>query len=314
MTADRLWSAIASVWYAQAEAGPAVLQPGPVPAAVEQLMVDPAGVVTLWTRRVWGLVETYGPRVLGAIILLVVAFMVAGWAKRVVLGLLVRAGIDLTLAKFLSNLLRWTIVIFALITSAGTLGADTTGFAAAIAAAGLAVGLALQGNLSNLASGVLIMIFRPFKIGDVVIVAGQSGIVDGIDLFTTNLDTSDNRRIIVPNGQIFSGVIENQTRHPRRQIVIAVPVSPAIELERGREILLGAVNRAAAGAPGSLREPPPGVGLSEVFPVVVWTVSLWAGTASYGAVKQALLREIKLAVDQAGIGPAPAVQLVRHVP
>lgn len=284
------------------------------PGAMEQLVLDPTAAVSTWTKRTWELVESYGPRVLGAIVLLIAAFMVAGWAKRVVLGVMDRAKIDLTLAKFLSNVIRWTIVIFALITSAGTLGADTTGFAAAIAAAGLAVGLALQGNLGNLASGVLIMIFRPFKIGDAVIVAGQTGIVDGIDLFTTNLDTTDNRRIIVPNGQIFGGVIENQTRHPERQILIAVPTSPAIELERSRGVLLAAIDRAAAGTPGALRNPAPAVSLSEIHPLVVWSVTLWARTGSYGAVRQALLREIKLAVDQTGIGPAPALQLVRHVP
>ncbi|MCC6678699.1 MAG: mechanosensitive ion channel [Phycisphaerales bacterium] len=310
---------VVSMLCAQAGGAPTDAQARPAgptgPSAMEQLVLDPTAAVSTWTKRAWELLESYGPRVLGAIILLVAAFMVAGWAKRVVLGVMDRAKIDLTLAKFLSNVVRWTIVIFALITSAGTLGADTTGFAAAIAAAGLAVGLALQGNLGNLASGVLIMIFRPFKIGDAVIVAGQMGIVDGIDLFTTNLDTADNRRIIVPNGQIFGGVIENQTRHPSRSVAVSVQVSPAADVERTRGLLEAAARRAAAQAPGALAQPAPAVALGEISPVT-WTVSVWAQTASFGAVRQALLRELKVTIDREGLAPpAPTTQVhIRSMP
>lgn len=286
-----------------ATASPAEAAAPAIPSTIEQLVIDPGTAVTGWTRKGWLFLELYGPRVLGALVLLVVAFTIAGWAKRVLLGVLTRARIDLTLAKFLSNLLRWTIIIFALITSAGTLGIDTTGFAAAIAAAGLAIGLALQGNLGNLASGVLIMIFRPFKIGDAVIIGGQTGIVDGIDLFTTNLDTSDNRRIIVPNGQIFGGVIENQTRHPQRVVSVSVPVSGAADLDRTRSVLLAAAQRASA-TPGALTQPAPGVALAEINPVT-WTVTLWAQTPSFGAVRQVLLREIKATIDAEKLAPPP---------
>lgn len=287
----------------KAPAAPATPPEPEGPSAMENFVSDPTAAVSAWSKKGWTLFETYGPRILGALILLILAFMVAAWARRFMLKALTRAKIDITLAKFLANVTRWAIIIFALITSAGTLGIDTTGFAAAIAAAGLAIGLALQGNLGNLASGVLLMIFRPFKIGDAVIVAGQSGIVDGIDLFTTNLDTGDNRRIIVPNGAIFSGVIENQTRHPQRQIVVNIPISGAIELERAQALLLAAAQR-ASNAPGALREPAPAANLAEITPVT-WAVSLWAHTSSFATVRQALLRELKATIDHEQLAPPP---------
>jgi small conductance mechanosensitive channel len=247
-----------------------------------------------------------------AIILILVAFTLA----RVVRGLVIkgtqRAGIDPTVGKFLGNLAKWAIIIFSLITIAGTMGISTASLAAVVAATGLAVGLALQGNLGNLASGVLLLVFRPFKIGDAVIAAGQSGVVDGIDLFTTNLDTADNRRIIIPNGAIFGGVIENQSHHPRRCIAINVPVSPLAPEDQIKQTLEGAVQRALA-ADGALKDPAPSVGLAELFPATVYGVTLWAHTPKFLGVRQALLREIKRAVEDAGIAPPPPVQFVKNI-
>lgn len=254
-----------------------------------------------------------GPGILAGLALLLVGWMIAAWARRIVIAALVKAKIDLTLAKFFGNLARWTILIFALLTSAGTVGINTTGFAALIAASGLAIGLALQGNLGNLASGVLLLIFRPFKIGDAVIVAGQAGIIDGIDLFTTNLDTADNRRIIVPNGAIFSGVIENQTHHPRRCITVSLPMSPAAAIGEVESALKAAADRVASATPGALRDPAPAVALAELAPAVLWAVTLWCETPRYAVVRQALLRELQESIGKAGIGPTPPLQLVRQI-
>lgn len=254
-----------------------------------------------------------GPGIIAGLALLFVGWLLAAWARRMVVAALLKAKVDITLAKFFGNLARWTILIFALLTSAGTVGINTTGFAAVIAASGLAIGLALQGNLGNLASGVLLLIFRPFKVGDAVIVGGQSGVVDGIDLFTTNLDTADHRRIIVPNGAIFSGVIENQTHHPRRCITIAIPVSPAAPIGTVEQTLRGAAERISTSALGAHKDPAPSVALAELTPTLTWAVSLWCDTKHYGTVRQALLREIKTAMDKAEIGPPPPLQLVKQV-
>ncbi len=253
---------------------------------------------------------TKGPGVLAALVLLVIAWIIAGIARRLIVKAMTRARIDLTLAKFFGTLAKWAIIVFAVVTCMGTLGINTTSLAAIVGAAGLAIGLALQGNLGNLAAGVLLLIFRPFKIGDAVIVAGQAGVVDGIDLFTTNLDTPDNRRIIVPNNAIFSGVIENQSRHPKRRVDITVPVSPAVKIEDVQRVLTGAADRVLSSTDGALKETPPVVVMSELAPPT-WVVSIWTNTGSYAPVRLALVRELKMAVDGAKIGPTPPVSEVR---
>jgi small conductance mechanosensitive channel len=257
--------------------------------------------------------KSRGPDVALALALLVVAWFFSGWIRRAVVRGFSRASVDLTLGKFFGNLARWAVLAFALITCAGTLGLPTATFATIIGAAGLAIGLALQGNLSNLASGVLLLIFRPFKVGDSVIVAGQAGVVDGIDLFTTYLDTLDNRRIIVPNSAVFSGVIENQTRHERRVVTLNVPVSGVINPDFSHKQLRAALDRVVASAPGALKTPEPAVVLAEIFPTITWTLSVHTETRNYATVRQALLREVKTTLDEHSLAPPVPIQLVRHV-
>jgi small conductance mechanosensitive channel len=285
-------------------------------SALEQIVADPVSA----TSNIWNQVSTWamakGPGILAACFLLFVAYLASRWVRNLIIAGLTRARMDLTLAKFMGNLAKWAIIIFALVTCAGTFGINTTGFAAAIGAAGLAVGLALQGNLGNLACGVLLLIFRPFKIGDAVIVAGQSGIVDGIDLFTTNLDTADNRRIIVPNGAIFSGVIENQTYHPKRAMTVTVGVSPGADMDQTRALFEDTVKRVASETKGALTDPAPAVALADLTPAVMWTMTVWASTAHAAGVRQALLREVKRTLDKAAIAPGPPVQhlVVKELP
>lgn len=263
----------------------------------------------MWDQAV-GWVTTKGPAVLIALLLLVAAWVVASIVRRVIIKAMTRSKIEITLAKFFGNLAKWGIIVFAVVTCMGTLGINTTSLAAVVGAAGLAIGLALQGNLGNLAAGVLLLVFRPFKVGDAVIVAGQAGVVDGIDLFTTNLDTPDNRRIIVPNNAIFSGVIENQSRHPRRRLDLNIPVGGAVKMDEAERVLKEAVDRVMASTPGAVRDPAPAIVMSELAPPT-WTVSVWAETGSFGAVRLALVRELKGAVDAARIGPTPPVTEVR---
>lgn len=280
--------------------------------ALEAAMKGDLTVLQKLTDHLIAWLATKGPAVLGALALLIAGWMLAGWLRRIVVKGLTKAKMDVTLAKFFGNIVRWTLVIFVLLTCAGTVGVNTTGFAALIAASGLAIGLALQGNLGNLASGVLLMVFRPFKVGDAVIVAGQAGVVDGIDLFTTYLDTSDNRRIIVPNGAVFGGVIENQTRHPRRVASVTVPVNGAADLDKVRAVLLEAAESVVKGTPGALSDPGPGVSIAEIAPNLTWNVSVHANTANFGAVRQALLWAVKRAVDREGLAPPPQA-MVMHV-
>ncbi len=241
---------------------------------------------------------TYGLRLLGAVVFLILAWLAAGWVSRLVSRGLARAKIDLTLSKFLSNVVRWGVLAMSVVACLGIFGIQTASFAAVIGAAGLAVGLAFQGTLSNLAAGTMLLIFRPFKVGDAVVVAGQAGVVDEIELFTTKLDTADNRRIILPNSAIFGAVIENQSHHPVRRGTINVCVSYEADVKRTREVL----TQAAASVSGQAPDKPAEVALARLGPAGVdWEVRVWAPAASLPAVHEQTAVAVKDSLDSARI-------------
>jgi small conductance mechanosensitive channel len=244
------------------------------------------------------LARKWVPPTIGVILILVVAWFLSSWARRGARRAMDRAHFDATLGKFLSNIVRWLILTLAVITCLNLFGIESTSFAAVLGAAGLAVGLALQGSLSNLAAGIMLLIFRPFKIGDTIVAAGQSGKVNEIDLFQTTIDTADGRRIIVPNGPIFGGVIENSSFHSNRRVDIPVTVATNHSIDQTRTALQAAVKR----VPGILSSPPTEVSPTG-FPIagVDWMVSVWARTDDLGAVKVALVHAIKDELDRAEI-------------
>lgn len=259
----------------------------------------------------WGkwlpLAIEYGTRVVGVVALLFVAWIVAGWFSRSADRAMTKARIDETLRKFAAKCVRWLILVLAVLACLGVFGVETTSFAAVLGAAGFAVGLAFQGTLSNFAAGVMLLVFRPFKVGDVVSVAGQTGKVDAIDLFTTTLDTFDNRRFIVPNGSVFGAVIENVSHHPIRRADVDVGVAYDADIDQTREIL----TRAAGSVENGLSDLEPaivlvGLGASSVD----WSVRVWANASDFGSVKQATIRAVKSALDDAGIGiPYPQMDV-----
>ena len=244
---------------------------------------------------------------LKALVVLVVAWIVANWARFALERTLDRTRLDRTLVKFFANLGRWSILVLAVLVCLTFFGVDTTTAAAAIGAAGIAIGLAMQGSLSNVAAGIMLQIFRPFKVGDVITVAGQTGTVDEIDLFQTTLDTADNRRVILPNGSIFGNTIENITHHPTRRVDVAVGVDYASDIDRTRQVLLDA----AKSVLGRLPEREPEVTLVQLGASSVdWAVRVWADRTVYGSVKEDLLRAVKMALDAANIGiPFPQMEV-----
>jgi small conductance mechanosensitive channel len=244
------------------------------------------------------LLANYAANAVGALVLLIVAWIVAVMVSRLVRRSLERARFDATLTKFFAHLVWWLVVLAAIVGCLGMFGVETTSFAAVLGAAGLAIGLAFQGTLSNFASGVMLLAFRPFKVGDVVTIAGQTGVVDEINVFATTLDTFDNRRFILPNNAISGATIENITYHSRRRADVDVGVSYDADIDRTREVL----EKAAARVEGRLDDPPPvvflaGLGASSVD----WSVRVWAKREDFGAVKQATVRAVKRALDEAGI-------------
>ncbi len=240
----------------------------------------------------------YGLRALLVLILLFLAWTISSWLSMAVGSTLRRVKFDETLTKFISKFVRWTILILTALACLSTFGVETTSFAAVIGAAGLAIGLAFQGTLSNFASGAMLLIFRPYKIGDVVNIAGYLGKVFEIELFTTALDTFDHRRVIIPNSQIFGSVIENVTHHAIRRVEVEVGTAYAADVDTTRE----ALERAIATVPEFVQEPDSAVVLSALGPSSVdWKVRAWATNDNFPAAKQALLRAVKIELDRAHI-------------
>lgn len=249
----------------------------------------------------------YGVRGVGVLLLFFAALVVGRMARKAAQRAFERARLEATLAKFFANIVRYIVILAGVLGCLSIFGIETTSFAAVIGAAGLAVGLSLQGSLSNFASGVLLLTFRPFKVGDVVSVAGNLGKVDEIELFTTRLVTPDNRLLILPNTSVFSNTIENITAMPTRRVEVKVGVVYAASVDETRKTL----ERAVTSVEGVLAEPPTQVLLSELGSSSVdWLVRGWVKTEDFWKVRDALVRAVKLELDAAGIGiPFPQVEV-----
>ncbi len=245
-----------------------------------------------------------------ALILIFAMFIIAGWARRFVRGVCHKANIDETLSKFFGNMLRWAVLLLGGIALLKTFGIDTTSFAAVVAAMGFALGMALSGTLGNFASGVMLLVFRPFKVGDVVSAGGITGKVDEVGMFSTTFDTPDNRRIIVPNGEIYGSTIENISHHATRRVDVAVGTDYSADLDKTREVLTAAGTAVA----GRLTDQDATVFLAELGGSSIdWSVRVWAIADDYWEVRQQLTRDIKVALDAAGIG-IPYPQRDIHIP
>lgn len=247
--------------------------------------------------------------VLGALVALIATWVVAGWVRRLIRDSLKNAEFDLTLTRFFSTLAYYAVLVFGILSALTLFGISIASFAAVLAAAGFAVGLALQGSLANFAAGVMLLIFRPFKVNDMVEVGGTRGKVHEIQLFTTVLDTPDNRRITVPNGNIFSDTIENETFHDTRRVDVAVGTDYPADLDETRAVLL----RAANSVEGRLTDKEPVAYLDSLGDSCInWSVRVWAKTEDYWTVKDRLTLAVKNSLDEAGIG-IPYPQMDVHV-
>ena len=252
-------------------------------------------------------ITTWGLRVVGVVGALAVAWLAAGWLQRTVQYSLERRNFDKTLGAFFARVARWALLAAVVIGCLGVFGIETTSFAAVLGAAGLAIGLAFQGTLSNFAAGVMLLVFRPFKVGDVVKIGGEVGAVDSIDLFTTDLTTPDNRRIIMPNSQIFGHTIENLTHNDKRRVDVPVGVEYSADIEETRRVLEAVV----PGIEGVLADPPPQVFLKGLGDSSVdWVMRVWTETPKYWDVHQATIQATKKALDAAELGiPFPQMDV-----
>lgn len=223
------------------------------------------------------MIMEYGSRVLLALVTLTVGWWLINRLTSKVGALLALRNADMALQGFISNLANIILKILLVVSVASMIGVETTSFVAAIGAAGLAIGLALQGSLANFAGGVLILLFRPFRIGDWIEAQGVSGTVDSIQIFHTILRTGDNKTVILPNGNLSNGIITNTNRQPTRKVVFDVGVDYEADLQSARDVLL-----ALADDPRVLPDPAPAAVVSTLGDSSI-TVSLriWVKTADY---------------------------------
>ncbi|HMC01779.1 MAG TPA: mechanosensitive ion channel domain-containing protein [Flavobacteriaceae bacterium] len=240
----------------------------------------------------------YGIKILAAIII----WIVGSWIiKKLLKGtktIMTKREFDESLQKFLLNLLGWTFKILLILVILAKLGIETTSFAAILAAAGLAVGLALQGSLGNFAGGVLLMIFRPIKIGDLIEAQGEIGVVKEIEIFTTKLTGLSNKEIIIPNGALSNGNIINYTTEGTRRVDLVFGVGYDSDIKQTKNVLMNVLTS----HPSVLKDPAPAVTVMELADSSInFAVRPWCKTEDYWTVYFDITENTKEALDAAGI-------------
>jgi small conductance mechanosensitive channel len=275
---------------------------------------DWAGIPRLLQDKGMDLGVEFGIKVATALAIFLIGKFIIRMVVRTIGTLMQAQDVDKTLETFICNLVRVSLMVVVVIAAIGALGVETTSFIAIFGAAGLAIGLALQGSLSNFASGVLIVLFRPYRVGDWVEVAGIAGTVEQVQILTTILKTGDNKQIIVPNSQIMDSIITNYSANDTRRIDMVIGVSYDDDIDTVRktlEELLAAEDRI-------LDEPAPTIAVSELADSSVnFIVRPWAKTADYWGVKFDLTESIKKRFDQDGISfpyPQQDVHLYKQQP
>jgi small conductance mechanosensitive channel len=245
------------------------------------------------------LVTTYGLSVIGAIVILIVGFVIAGWVRSSVSkGLSKFKRVDETLRGFFSSLAYYAVIIFTIIAVLSQFGVETTSFIAVLGAAGLAIGLALQGTLSNVAAGVMLLLFRPFKTGDYIEGGGLAGTVKSISLFVTELATPDNVQIIAPNSQLWGDAIKNYSFHPTRRVDIVIGIAYEDEIDKA----IAAIVDEAQKDSRVHGDPAPMAAVTDLGDSSVnFTVRVWCNAGDYWPLKFDLTKNLKNRMDAEGI-------------
>ena len=288
----------------------AVAEPIDVVEQVSVLM-DPEKSAKLLESGMDLLVQ-YGPKLLAAIVIFYIGKFAAKWIKHIVTRLMDKADVDPLIVGFASNMVYIGTMIFVVIAVLGQLGIHTTSFIAILGAAGLAIGLALKGSLANFASGFLLIIFRPFKVGDFIEAAGVTGKVQVIQIFTTTLLTPDNKTIIIPNDKLGNDNITNYSTQETRRVDMTVGVSYDADLKEVRSILEDIVNRDER----ILKDPPYQIVVGELADSSVnFFIRVWVKSGDYWNVYYDTNEIVKLRMDEAGINipyPQRDVHLYQH--
>nr|WP_299338817.1 mechanosensitive ion channel domain-containing protein [Allomuricauda sp.] len=251
-----------------------------------------------WITYGLDLAKEFGPKLITAILI----YIIGSWIIKKIVGtsrkVMSKSKYDESLQRFLLNLVSWTLKVFLIIVVISRLGVDVTTFAAVIAAAGLAIGLALQGSLSNFAGGVLLMIFKPYRIGDLIEAQGVLGVVKEIEIFTTKLTTPENKLAIVPNGAMANGNIINYTAEGKMRVDTVIGVGYGEDIKKTKEVLMNVLTT----NPKVLQEPAPSVNVMELADSSVnFAVRPYCKPEDYWDVYFGTYENCKLALDEAGI-------------
>ncbi len=263
-----------------------------------------------YSEQIMFFLTTYGLQVIGAIIILIIGRIIAGIGRNITRKILTKSNSDPAIISFVGSLVYFLILIFTVLAALAKFGIQTASFVAILGAAGFAIGFALQGSLANFAAGVLILVLRPFKVGDVIDAAGVLGGVKEIQLFTTVIATPDNIKIMVPNGKIFGDVIKNITGYDTRRVDMVVGIGYGSDIQKAINVMLGLIkadNRI-------MTDPEPQIAVSELADSSVnFVVRPWVKKEDYWGVKFDLTRKIKEEFDKNGI-EIPFPQMVVHKP
>jgi small conductance mechanosensitive channel len=243
------------------------------------------------------IVSTWGLQVVGAVAVLIIGRMVAGAIRSSMTKGLRRANVDAALVPFFSNLIYYAVLAVVVIAVLNLFGIETTSLIAIVGAAGLAIGLALQGTLSNFAAGVMLLIFRPFKIGDYVEVGGSAGSVQEIGVFSTTLHTPDNVRVTIPNSAVYGETIKNYSANEHRRVDMEMGISYSDDIGKAIEVIRGVLER----DPRVLRDPTLTVAVSELGDSSVnLVVRPWCRGSDYWDLRFDLTRTLKEELEAAG--------------
>ena len=253
---------------------------------------------------------TWGPILIKAILVYIVGMWLAKVIRGIVTKAMGRAKAEPMLANFIANIVHIALVVFVWISVLGTLGISTTGFAAIIAAAGFAVGFALQGSLGNFASGVMVMIFKPFKPGDFIEGAGHAGVVEDVGIFATIMKTGDNKKIIVPNGELTASSLVNYSANPTRRVDMVFGIGYDDDIDKARDVL----HKIVAADERILKDPPVTIAVSELADSSVnFVCRPWVNSADYWGVMFDTTETVKKEFDKAGLSiPYPQSDVHMH--
>lgn len=253
----------------------------------------------------------WGVNILGAIALLIAGWFLAAWANKAVRRLVASSEhIDATLKPLLGSLVRYAILLFVFIAALAQFGVQTTSIIAVVGAAGLAIGLALQGTLANIAAGVMLLFLRPLEVGEYIEADGVAGTVDEIGVFTTQLRTFDGVFVTVPNAQLWNRTIRNYSRLPTRRLDVAMSIGYADDLDLAMTVLRDLLD----GEPRVLDEPAPQVLVTALNGGFTVTMRCWTESASFVDLHADLLRLGRLRLTEAGISTPWSLRAVREAP